>query len=170
VISLIPAPYKWLAIACAGLGCCVIGWVAQGWRLNAEIADLKAGHANAIASINAESAKALADMTADRDAKARTILAADLDRAKQAQANAIEKAQLLSDLAAARKRVYVRAVCPAASQAAGPADSARVDVPTAAELDPALRPIAADVRYGIIELESELSACKQIAIELGAKP
>lgn len=168
MIDHIPADLRLLAAAGLLVLAVAAGWAANGWRLGAEIAELKAGHADVINQINEESARKLAEMTAERDAKQSLITKIDIERLKNAQQIEIEMSALRAAVADGRRRLSVRASCPAAATMPKAATGSSMDASAAPELDPGARQDYFTLRAGIIDTEAELAACKRIAVAQAA--
>jgi hypothetical protein len=161
---MIPAQFRLLAlVALVGAGF-VAGWVSNGWRLGSKLAYQNAKHTETLRQITEQSAAKLAELTAERDAKQALITKIDLEHLKRAQAHEIELSSLRAAVDDGRKRLSVRANCPAMPHAAAGSGVAQ---PGQAELDPDARQAYYDLRAGIVSIESELRACKAIAVSIG---
>lgn len=147
-------------VAIAALGA-ALAWTVQGWRLGAELANLRAGHSDQVAEGQRQAREIL---------ERRHAAVADLNernsRAEWAAYGGLRNAQvqddgLRADVDAGRQRLRVRAVCsaagggmPSAGASAGVGDGAR------AELDPAARSDYFALRAGIQKLTAQLEACQ----------
>lgn len=158
-------PYALLAVLALAF---IAGWSINGWRLGEKIADLKAGNAEMLRGINEESERRLAEMTAERDAKQSLITKIDLERLKNAQQIEIEMSALRAAVADGRRRLSVRASCPAAATMPKAATGSGMDASAAPELDPGARQDYFTLRAGIVDTEAELAACKRIAVAQAA--
>lgn len=169
MLRLLPT-WAWVLIGAATLTLSFVGGFKLAWHVRgAAIETLKGVHAQELASINAESARRLQELSNERDEKVKLITRIDLENLKRAQAHAIEISELRAAVAAGTRRLSVRAKCPAATGVPEASGVASLDVPGKAELDPSARQDYLDLRAGILDTEAELAACKQIAISLGAK-
>lgn len=129
------------------------GYKVADWRLTGQYTAEKL-------EANQEAAKALADMTAERDALAGKLSAAN-DKHTNELRNAQNETNRLRDrLNAGSSGLRIAAICPGPrldSQAASPA---RVDTGTGAELDSTARRAYFALRDGIDRASAQLAACQ----------
>lgn len=154
-------------IGVAGLlGSALAGWAGYEHGITTERTAAELRMANAIAKINEEAAAQLKSVNDEADRLRKAVTEIDLQRLKEKQQHEIETARLRGDVDAGNRRLSVRATCPGqpAASMSSPAGTAGVDEHRQAELDPGARPDYYNLRTGIIELESELKACKRIAL------
>lgn len=132
------------------------------WRHDAAMARLERQQATALAKQSGDAAKRL--QAAQDDLKQRQAAWAETETRLYGELrNAeTENASLRADVDAGRRRLLVRATCPA-SPGAGLSDAstaAGVDHGTAAELDPAARPAYFALRDGIKRVTAQLEVCQ----------
>lgn len=129
------------------------GYKVADWRLTGQYTaeKLKASQA---------AAKALADMTADRDALAGKLSAAD-DKHTNELRNAQNETNRLRDrLANSSSGLRIAATCPESRLGPQAASGARVDTGTGAELDSTARRAYFALRDGIDRASAQLAACQ----------
>jgi len=128
------------------------GYKVADWRLTAQ--------ANADALERAQRAeKALADMTADRDALAGKLSAANDKHANDLRNAQNETNRLRDRLANSSSGLRIAATCPRVGETQS-APGARVDTGTGAELDSTARRAYFALRDGIDRASAQLAACQ----------
>ncbi|WP_341914527.1 lysis system i-spanin subunit Rz [Ferrovibrio terrae] len=155
--ALIPFLAKyWKPLACLLLaaGIFFAGWKAQGWRYEARLAAMDAAQADAHAE---------AQKLALRRLVAEQARYADIDNAKTKELTdaRTEVDRLRNDVAAGRRRLQY-ATRPADHCQPGAAAAAGLDHARPAELTADARQAYFDLRAGIAERETMLSACQAI--------
>lgn len=108
--------------ACLAAGL-VLGMTLQGWRLGAELADLRADHAVELQRLADTNAAALAAQQQARQHLEQQLAAIDTQRYQELTHAQDHTDRLAADLAAARQRLRVRidpASCPGLPTATGP--------------------------------------------------
>lgn len=151
----------WRGYAAMAIAGAAIAWTVQGWRLGAELADLRMGHADQVA----ESQRQAREILVRRYAAVADINESN-SRAEWAAYGGMRNAQvqddrLRDDVDAGRQWLHVRATCPAAGGGmpqAGPASG--LGDGAGAELDPAARSDYFALRAGIQRLTAQLEACQ----------
>jgi prophage endopeptidase len=160
-------PLPWgriLAVAALALGLVTVGWGFRGWKADAEIADLKAEHAQQMRAIAETAARAATEAAAKQErlnaANAKIdALQGDMTREKA------DNARLRADVATGRRIVRIAASCPAAHsgavrEAAAPPG---VDPPAAVELPATVGQDILDLRAGIQDDQGKLAALQLYA-------
>ena len=109
--------------ACLAAGL-VLGMTLQGWRMGAQLADLRADHAVELQRLADTNAAALADQQQARQHLEQQLAAIDTQRYQELTHAQQNTDRLAADLAAARQRLRVRidpASCPGLSATTGAA-------------------------------------------------
>lgn len=135
--------YGYAAVAA---GAFLAAWIMQGWRWDADVADIRL-----------TASRELSAAYEERDKK--IVEAEDQKEAVQNEFNAFKQSEGERNAAvsASLKRVYVRATCPAVpetSTGAGRVTSG------SAELDPAYRQTLSDLRVGVEDQRRLLNVCR----------
>ena len=137
------------------------GWAVNGWRLGTQVADLKAQHAQAIASSESAARKDLQDMTDARDALADRLSAIDKEKFAALEKERHENATLRDRIAAGAVGLRIGATCPATpEQKTGAAASGPVGTGGTARLDATAERAYLALRDGITTVQKQLSACQ----------
>lgn len=102
----------YLVIFIAG---CAIGALVNGWRLNADIAELKTVHSDKLRAISDEALKTQQSLQAELDANEKLWATAEAIQYRKLRDAEDKINQLRDDVAAGRKRLLVNATCPAGS-------------------------------------------------------
>lgn len=173
MLSLIPEPYRLIALAAALFAAFAAGgtaaWKIRSWKADADIAEQAAQHAGTLASIESTASdirKRAEQAKADADAQIQNIIATH----EVALRNARHEADRLArDLAARPVRVRV-SNCQADTGGGGmpeaAADTGSPAGQATAELDRAfvsgLAGIAGDGDEGIIQLNALIDACRVV--------
>ena len=142
-----------IAALIAGLLAFAGGYKVADWRLTGQYTAEKLQVAQG-------AAKALADMTDDRDA-----LAGKLSTANDQHTNELRKAQnetnrLRDRITNSSSGLRIAATCPGPRLGPQTASSSSVDTGTGAELDPTARQAYFNLRRGIDQVTSQLAACQ----------
>ncbi|MDI1301943.1 MAG: lysis system i-spanin subunit Rz [bacterium] len=143
-MSIIPLPYRVLAILLLIAACIGFGWVKGG------------EHAN----LAWELRQAKAEQAADIQHQARIVADAAIDAAKtkELQEKQDENDRLDAAVATGNVRLRLAGHCPVPANASG----GSVDIGAEPELDAAARPTYRALRGGITRQEVKLSACQAI--------
>lgn len=102
----------YLAIFLVG---CALGALVNGWRLNADMADLKTAHSDKLRAISDEALKSQQSLQAELDANEKLWATAEAIQYRKLRDAENEINQLRDDVAAGRKRLLINATCPASS-------------------------------------------------------
>lgn len=153
-----PDVTRYLAVAALAF---FLGWIVQGWRLDARIAETASQQADARAA-SSETARATEHDLAQGFALRDRLLT---EQRKSADA---ENDRLRAGLDSGAVRLYVRAVCPAAGLSGAAADPGG-GAGTAAELDPAARPDYLALRAGLSKTETVLAECQGALADIQAR-
>ena len=158
----------YLAIFLVG---CAFGALVNGWRLNADIADLKTSHAETLKTISNEALKTQQSLQDELDANEKLWATAEAIQYRKLR-NAEDKInQLRDDVAAGRKRLLVNATCPAGSDRVPETEaSTSMDNGTAPELNPEARQNYYALRNGIERVTNQLLACPDRLRTFASKP
>lgn len=155
----------WRGYAAAALaGALVAGaaaWMVQGWRYGAQISNMRADEAGRVAEAQRQAREILQRRYVEvgeineRNARAEWAAYGGMRNAQ------IEDDGLRADVDAGRRRLRVRAACPATGSGVSDAGAAAgVDHGARAELDPAARSDYFALRAGIRQLTAQLEACQ----------
>ncbi|WP_185844226.1 lysis system i-spanin subunit Rz [Bordetella hinzii] len=157
------AGWKGYAVAAlaGGLALGSAAWTAQTWRYGERLAIQLAARADEVAEGQRQAREILARRHAavaeinERNARAEWAAYGGMRNAQ------IQDNGLRADVDAGRRRLYVRAACPAAGSGLSEASAAAgVDHGARAELDPAARSDYFALRAGIQQLTAQLEACQ----------
>jgi len=145
-----------LLLVCFGLG-----WLVNGWRLSAELADVQSSHSRAIARAAAETLTAQQERDALADEKRQRLAGIGTEAAKQGVQNANENERVNTCLRDGSCVLRIRAQCPpAASNVPSARPGGGVDTPAPAVLAPETGQAYTALRAGILETERVLRACQ----------
>ena len=159
------AGYASIAALCFG-----VGWVAQGWRLGAELSTKSASHAKALSDITAAATAALSAQTAKQIELANHLAALDSQHYQELiHAQSVTSA-LSADLAAQRKRLSVRTSGSSCSGVPAIADPASMDdAAERADLHPATAASVVAIAGEADKCAVKLTALQEWVIKV-AKP
>lgn len=147
------------AAAVAGM---LLAGLPLSWRHDAAMARLEAQKATAMATQSADAARRLKAAQDDMDKRQAVwaITEADLYRKLRNAEN--DNESLRADVDAGRRRLLVRATCPASSVTGLPDTSTATGLGhgATAELDPAARPDYFALRNGIKRVTAQLEVCQ----------
>lgn len=129
------------------------GYKVADWRLTGQYTAEKL-------EASQEAAKALADMTADRDALAGKLSAANDQHTNELRNAQNETNRLRDRLANSSSGLRIAATCPESRLGPQAAPGARVDTGTGAELDSTARRAYFALRDGIDRASAQLAACQ----------
>ena len=133
----------------------VLGWYANGWRLNAELAGLRADHGKQLQQLADTSAAELASQQMAREQLEQQLASIDLQRYQELTHAQENTDRLAADLATARQRLRVRidpASCPGLPAATG-AVSMDDGAGARADLHPA-------VAAGVVRVTGRADECR----------
>ena len=137
------------------------GWVVNGWRLSADISDLKAIHSAELKSISDAAVKQQLSLQQELDANEKLWATAEAIQYRKLRDAENEINQLRGDVAAGRKRLLINATCPASSDNMSETESsASMDNGASPELNPEARQNYYALRNGIERVTSQLLACQ----------
>lgn len=110
--------YKTVATIAVLLAAFFAGWLANGWRLGGQIAEIRQDHETQLRLTAEANAAVILKQQADQQALAAKLAALDQQRYTELR-NAQENTdRLAAELAASNRRLSVRASCPAVPAAA----------------------------------------------------
>lgn len=148
----------YLALFLAG---CAFGALVNGWRLNAEISDLKATHAEALKAMSDEALTKQTQLQNDLDETEKLWATAEAIQYRTLRNAQNEINQLRSDVATGRKRLLVNATCPASSDKLSEASpSASMDNGAAPRLTKDAEQAYYDLKGEQARVTSQLLACQ----------
>lgn len=166
MINLIPPQFR-LAVALALLiGAFGAGAKVQGWRKDAEIAKLVAGHTAKLDDIDRVAKETAARNRKNAEARQNRLVEVDRTEWEALQDARTKDAERIACLERGDCRVFVRARCPTATGVPSPSDGSSVDTSAVAELDPTARRTYAALRESIQQTELTLHACQRAVAEL----
>jgi hypothetical protein len=162
---MIPPQYQLAArvavLALLAALCFATGWTVNGWRLERDVADVKAAHQQAVADAGARALAAQEKAQADHEALAGRL--ADQSAAYHEDLTRREREIdiLRPSVVAGTRVVRVAATCPAAADPVPEAaPGGRLDPAAGAFLAPADGQRVLDLRAGIVRKEGQLAACQ----------
>lgn len=166
-----PAAVKLAIMAAALAGAFGVGWGVNGWRLGAEVAQVRQEHAQEVQKATAAALAQLKDAQAQRDALAARLAGVDAAGTTQLRKVQDENETLRAAVAAGARRLRVAATCPARpADVPQAAAGSRVDTAAGPELTPDARRDYFALRAGIGAQAAQLAACQQSLREIGESP
>lgn len=137
------------------------GWLVNGYRLDAEIADLKADHASVVAAETGKTLRAQKDLQAEKDGRQAQIDAVELTAQQTlgaANAETIRLRTCIANGTCGLRVNTIRAACASDVPGTGPAVS--VDVDTGTRLTADAEQAYFTLRDAIPRIQSKLAACQ----------
>lgn len=135
--------YGYAAVAA---GAFLAAWLVQGWRWDADVADIRLAASSELLEAHEERDRKIGEAENQKEAV-------------QNEFNAFKKSEGERNAAvsASVKRVYVRATCPAVPETSTGSSGVAGG---SAELDPAYRQTLSDLRVGVEEQRRLLNVCR----------
>lgn len=148
----------YLAIFVTG---CLLGALINGWRLNADMAELKTAHSDQLRAISDEALKTQQSLQAELDENEKLWATAEAIQYRKLRDAENKINQLRDDVAAGRKRLLVNATCPTSSDdmsetSTGPS----MDNGAAPRLTEDAKQAYYDLKRGIERVTNQLLACQ----------
>jgi prophage endopeptidase len=164
-MNLLPAAAKgyvtaalYAAVALAIFGA---GWAVNGWRLGAEVAEVKRQHAQALFVASEASGRELARVTAERDRLQEALGGLDAAGLAKLKGDANETERLRACVRDDTCGLRVRASCPTnPAGVPGAAQGGSVDTGAGARLDADVEPHYFTLRGGISRTQTKLATCQ----------
>ena len=140
---------------------CAIGALVNGWRLNADMADLKTAHSDQLRAISDEALRAQQSLQAELEENEKLWATAEAIQYRKLRDAENEINQLRNDVAAGRKRLLINATCPTSGNDMPETEtSTSMDNGASPELNPDARQNYYALRNGIERVTNQLLACQ----------